>query len=90
MPFSTCQRQNLYQILLESDAVSDNIDLETIAPGYVEDEEPENPDPPDPEPGTGDGNDDELPEDDGNVSNEPLSIIQLFQHKKCLLHHNIV
>lgn len=41
-----------------------DIDLETIAPGYVEDEEPENPDIPDPEPGTSDGNDDELPEDD--------------------------
>ena len=54
------------------------IDEETIAPGYVEDEEPENPDPPDPkpdpkpDPGTGDGNDDELPKGDGNVSNEPV------------------
>ena len=57
-----------------------DIDLETIAPGHVEEEMPEEPDipdtpepKPDPEPDTGDGNDDEFPEDDSNVGDAGLS-----------------
>ena len=56
-----------------------DIDLETIAPGHVEEEMPEEPDipdtpepKPDPEPDTGDGNDDEFPEDDSNVGDNPV------------------
>ena len=56
-----------------------DIDLETIAPGHVEEEMPEEPDipdtpepKPDPEPDTGDGNDDEFPENDLPTGDEEI------------------
>ena len=66
-----------------------DIDMETIAPGYVEDEEqeePENPDTPDPEPdpepGTGDGNDDEFPENDLPSGDDYPTPEQIINSKK--------
>ena len=63
--------------------------METIAPGYVEDEEqeePENPDTPDPEPdpepSTGDGNDDEFPEDDLPSGDDYPTLEQIINSKK--------